>query len=206
MPRLKALKICNVLVSNALHPRLLPPIIEELYIEGLALSSRVQPSDIRCFDLLTCLTIRRITVREPSCQWFDMPHLQELTLSTVIFIGRGSIPAPMIGQGAILGYLPSLERLWVHDLRTPFLNDFSPCPNLIALRMTHCKYSKFLLDSLMADDGGVPRLDEFLIQDSWDIVVPGEFMRECARKRPVLRVINATNLSRHLFKVGNLSS
>jgi len=203
MPQLRALKICNILVSSgALHPRLLPPTLEELYTEALALSGRVQPNDIRRFDLLTCLTIRHITVREPSCQWFDMPHLEELTLSTVIFIGKESIPAPMIGQGSMLGYLPSLKRLWVHDLRTPFLNDFSPCPNLIALRMTHCKYSNFLLDSLMADDGSVPHLEEFLIQALWGVVVAGEFMRECAKNRPRLRVINTANQCRHLFKVG----
>lgn len=208
MPRIKVLKVSNISHTIArLHPHHLPPTLEELHLENLGFSTRVGPPDLQEFASLTCLTIQKINCNQPSCQWFELPLLEEFTLSNLNYHPIQPPSIPIIGQGGMFGHLPSLKRLWVDELRVLFLEDFQPCPNLIVLRVTSCATANHLFDYLINDSTSVPRLEEFLFKPDWSNTFAFRTaLQDCASNRPGLRAITHKSQCQHPFRVGVMDS
>lgn len=206
MPKLRALRVYDL--SSSIRRHHIPSTLEDLCLEDLQISHLVEPSDNQRFTRLTSLTIRGVHWNRQSDQYFDLPRLEELTLSKISQYQFHS--NSLIGRDRVFGHLPSLKRLWAEEVTVALMDNFLPCPNLVALRITDCRANDALVDLLINDLTSVPQLEEFFFKDIFkehirelfEFGVPPEVeMQKWANKRPGLRIIAEKSECRHRFRV-----
>ena len=189
-PNLRFLDICCVRDAGVLRPHILPSTLEELLVERMDMYEFDRVTTSQPLIHVTCLTLVAVDLHDGFCPHFALPNLQELTLSRVFLTyEQYAEERPILHHDGIFGYLPALRRLWVDKMYQTMMDDFSFCPNLLALRISSCNFLCDPLDSLSMDPTTVARLEEILvgwIQDS-DFVM-GDFLQACSLNRPSLRV------------------
>lgn len=197
VPRLRYLAVCSVGRPGKLQPHDLPDSLEELLIEKADMLEYDGSIGLRPLINLTCLTLVEVDIHDGFCPHFSLPNLQELTLSRVSLVfEKYTEDRPLLSQD-IFGYLPALRRLWLDKLYQSITDDFSFCPNLVALRISSSGFLCDPLDSLSMDSTAVTRLEEVFIGWIQDInFVIGDFLRACALNRPSLMIYTENDFDR----------
>lgn len=156
------------------------------------------------FTRLSRLTMVECTIVLDDWPCLTLNHLEELTLSEMDIERSTCIEyIPILDNDSIFGHLPSLKRLWMDKLSTPWARDFRNCSNLLALRVTRCKFLLDTLESISCDMGILPRLEELVIRQD-PLLISLHNLSIC---RPILKVCtNEDKRSQHPFEVGLLAT